>query len=320
MVRGLLGVMASSPSSSWRRSQASEEGPAASGCGAPGRESCGAGPLPAPCAPSSTRDSSCPSGCSCSVARQASGCTAGTSVSRVRGDTDPVAPPSNSEQRERVPSRPAPAAQPPASPLGPGAGSCLCGGGTTRTSLGFLAMGGGFLLGEVPGPAPGSPASPRPPPGLPAGVGRAPGAQAGGLSRCISLVLFRDFGEADGFPRSWGAAGVSSLRSPCPHDGATSGPGLGLTGRSCTVRRASRVISGGSLPSSGSGSRRQASRGGSARPESLKGDRASSSSLGSRGGAGGGAAGTEDSRRRGSGGVGGQVRSTCGGGGGNGGD
>lgn len=155
MVRGLLGVIASSLPSSLRKS--SEEERAESFSGAPGPGSCRVRQLSTPSPLGSVP------GSSCSGAGEASGCTTGTSASTLPGDVGPAAPPSRTELPESVSSEPAPDAQRSlaspsvglgAAPLTFSAGSAvksLCGGGTTRNSLGFLEMGGGFLLGEGPG-------------------------------------------------------------------------------------------------------------------------------------------------------------------------
>lgn len=154
MVRGLLGIITSSLPSSLRKSEASGEGLAVSASGTPGLGSCREEQLstvsPVP-------------GSSCARAGEASGCTMGTLDSTPSADLDPVAPPARTELPELVSSEPASAIQlsRASSLVGLGnasllfsAGSAvksLCGGGTTRNSLGFLEMGGGFLLGDGPG-------------------------------------------------------------------------------------------------------------------------------------------------------------------------
>lgn len=118
-------------------------------------------------------------GSSCLAAGETSGCTMGTLALTLPGEAGAAAPPSRSEPPGPVSSGPAPALQVSAAsplvglgdaPLTFSAGSAvksLCGGGTTRNSLGFLEMGGGFLPGDGPGgswsgaaPASGSAARP----------------------------------------------------------------------------------------------------------------------------------------------------------------
>lgn len=161
MVRGLLGVITSSLPSSLRKSKTSGEEPAAPDSGTRGPGSCRAGQLSSAWPPWSTLFSVPCS--SCLGAGEALGCTMETLASLLPGDVGPAAPPSRTElPEESVSSEPAGAAPVSSSPLvGLGtapltfsAGSTvqsLCGGGTTRNSLGFFEMGGGFLLGEGPG-------------------------------------------------------------------------------------------------------------------------------------------------------------------------
>lgn len=181
MVRGLLGVITSSLPSSLRKSKASEEQPAMSVSGTPNPGSCRDRQLST--LPPLAALFSVP-GSSCLGAGEASGCTMGTLASTLPGDENPAAPPSRTELLESVSSEPVLAAQfSLASPLeGLGASSLtfsvgstlksVCGGGTTRNNLGFLEIGGGFLLGEGPGvpwsgtvpglgPASASPVQPR---------------------------------------------------------------------------------------------------------------------------------------------------------------
>lgn len=160
MVRGLLGVITSSLPSSLRKSKTSLEEPAASASSIPGPGSCRDRQLST--SPLLSGLFSVP-GSSSLGSGEASGCTMGTLAATLPGDADPAAPPSRTELPASVSLEPARAAQlSPASPLvGLGvasltfsAGSAvksLCGGGTTRNSLGFLEMGGGFLLGDGPG-------------------------------------------------------------------------------------------------------------------------------------------------------------------------
>lgn len=164
MVRGLLGVITSSPLSSLRKSQVSEEELAVSASGTPGPGSCGGRQRSTPfLAPGSSAGAG----------------TMGTLASTLPGDSDPAAPPTRTtELPESVSSEPAPAAPLSRASALVGLGDAtltfsegsavksLCGGGTTRNSLGFLEMGGGFLLGDGPS----SGVAPAPDSASPAGL------------------------------------------------------------------------------------------------------------------------------------------------------
>lgn len=186
VVLGLVGVSTSSFPPSLETSAVSEDRPAVLGSGNPASPPCGDAQLFSFLSPSTrfSPDSSC------AGPGDVLGWTMGALASTTPGDKDPAAPLSRTVLPEvgAVAGEPAPDAgldfsswlcpASPSAPVGLGtpekaslpfsvgsAVKSLCGGGTTRNSLGFLEMGGGFLLGEESGsrvvlrlgPGPGAP-------------------------------------------------------------------------------------------------------------------------------------------------------------------